>query len=606
MSDFLIESHKVMREYTRPAVLANTLILSILLIQGCMGRTVVEPQPIEKPQNDFQLAEKYYEIQAYDKALVHYGAFIRQFPQSVLAPAALMKIAQIHEQRRNWEDARLAYERIIREHAYSVFAPDAGVEALNMLFKQKNYQEVIRQYQNIPKKTLSRIHRIRILALAGDSYLAVGFPGNAAMTYVDALESATSIEKETIKEKLAKAYLLLDERGKADIDSRLQAAGDLAFAEKLRQMVSFRMDTIGCILPLTGPYGEFGQKALRGIELALHQSTLQQGQPFQIIVKDYASNPKTAAQLVNDLVEEKVGCIIGPLGEARVAAEAAQNKKIPIIILSQAEGLPETGDYVFRNFITPKMQVQALVRYAFERIGAQRFAVLYPKEKYGTMFMNLFKEAVVQQNGEVIAVEAYDTLGMDFSAPIGRIAAALSNRGASNSESVPNPEPGVAEMGFEGPMDVLFIPDSPKKAALIIPQLAYHDVNNIQIFGTNLWHTDEFARMVGLSAKGAILPDGFFRFSPSHKVQSFVSAYQDTYNEIPGFIEAVSYDTANIVFHILSGEGIVNRSGIRDALAGMTYFDGVTGRTAFGADGETEKQLYLLKIAGTGFSEVLP
>jgi branched-chain amino acid transport system substrate-binding protein len=43
----------------------------------------------------------------------------------------------------------------------------------------------------------------------------------------------------------------------------------------------------------------------------------------------------------------------------------------------------------------PQMQVQSLVSFAVEELGARRFAVLYPDENYGRRYMNLFWDQVV-------------------------------------------------------------------------------------------------------------------------------------------------------------------------------------------------------------------
>ena len=66
------------------------------------------------------------------------------------------------------------------------------------------------------------------------------------------------------------------------------------------------------------------------------------------------------------------------------AAKEAELQKIPIITLSQQDNIPEVGDFVFRNFLTPRMQVSALVSYAINNLLVDRFAILYPREKYGT------------------------------------------------------------------------------------------------------------------------------------------------------------------------------------------------------------------------------
>mgnify|MGYP000287749782 CR=1 FL=1 len=55
-----------------------------------------------------------------------------------------------------------------------------------------------------------------------------------------------------------------------------------------------------------------------------------------------------------------------------------QQMGIPIITLTQKDNIPEIGDKVFRNFITPKMQVQTLSSFSVESLGLFRFAILSP------------------------------------------------------------------------------------------------------------------------------------------------------------------------------------------------------------------------------------
>ena len=97
---------------------------------------------------------------------------------------------------------------------------------------------------------------------------------------------------------------------------------------------------------------------------------------------------------------------------------SAQEKRIPIITLSQKENIAEIGDYVFRNFITPKMQVETIVSYAIDMLGLSRFAILYPDDKYGTGFMTLFQDEVMAYGGEIVAVEPYNPDQTDFAEPI--------------------------------------------------------------------------------------------------------------------------------------------------------------------------------------------
>ena len=75
--------------------------------------------------------------------------------------------------------------------------------------------------------------------------------------------------------------------------------------------------------------------------------------------------------------------IIGPMVTAEGIAPKAQELGIPIVTLTQKESIPQKGDYIFRNFITPVNQTRTLVAYGTRTLGIKRYAILYPSDKYG-------------------------------------------------------------------------------------------------------------------------------------------------------------------------------------------------------------------------------
>ena len=152
--------------------------------------------------------------------------------------------------------------------------------------------------------------------------------------------------------------------------------------------------------------------------------------------------------------------------------------------------------------------------------------------------------------------------------------------------------------------DAIFIPDSPKIAGLIVPQLAYYDVDNVYLVGTNLWHSEELIQMARRYLQNTILTDGFFAESNLPIVREFVENFKSVYGMQPGFIEAVAYDTADILYNIVSQPDVLFRSRICKKLISGSSFQGVTGSTTFLDTGESEKQPYLLQIKDGKFREV--
>ena len=152
--------------------------------------------------------------------------------------------------------------------------------------------------------------------------------------------------------------------------------------------------------------------------------------------------------------------------------------------------------------------------------------------------------------------------------------------------------------------DAIFIPDSPGKTGLIVPQLAYFDIKDVYLLGTNLWHSDALIKIADQYVQGAIIPDGYFGESDSPVVQKFTADFEETFQEKPDYIEAVVFDSAMMLFHAVSRPYIRYRTEIRDELLALDNFPGVTGLTRFDENGEVVKKLHLLRIKGKRFVEL--
>lgn len=426
-----------------------------------------------------------------------------------------------------------------------------------------------------------------------------------------------------------------------------------ALIEDLSRKLSFIPQTLGVLLPLSGSHQAYGQRVLNAVEMAL--SLMQSGESptaIKLIVKDTASNDQRAVQEVQALAQEQVGAIIGPIITAQAAAREAQRLNIPMITFTQKAEITAIGDYIFRHFITPQSQVQTLVTYFVRDLGMRDFAVLYPNEPYGKTFMALFWDEVVLQGGRMVAVESYAPGQTDFAATLNklmgqqhalpddlkarpvvqvekraidqpRVDAANTVEGVlpdpvarasglyyQNSEQLRagRSDPGAlgqtGRAGAGAGFDVLFIPDAPKEAGLILPQLVYHDIQNLYSAGTNLWHSQQLIDMARAYAQNAVMVDGFFKDSASESVQRFVESYRSIYGTDPGIMEAFAFDTANLLFELLAYPDLHLRHRLRDAIRQAYEPDGVTGPTAFAPNGEAIKQLGLLRIKGDRFVEI--
>ncbi len=601
------------------------------------------PEPVEFHPGDnfFSKAEKMFQRKDYGNALEIYDKYLARFPDGYRAAQALMKKGLIHTALGENGKSRTIYNRLIDKYPSSPVASDARVEILVTLFNQGKYKQVISHAAHILEESFFRDHILRIYTLVGDSYMAMGSPVKALNYYLMAYTKTKKHEKEKIIFKIESAAREVDpaiiislfihrkdelpvedliyrmglskaERKKyedtvillSEFIKRFPENENVQSAKKLIQDINekftFKHNILGCLLPLSGPYTSYGNKILKCIEMALDQFNSQNNRSLiKLIVKDTESDPEKAVLAVNELSEERVGAILGPVTTHEAAALEAQEKRIPIITLGQKENIATLGDYVFRNFITPEMQVQAIVSYAIQVLEINRFAILYPDDKYGRTFMGLFQDEVEAYGGEVTRAEPYHPDQTDFAEPIKKLSETQTELPEQPVEKTGNSDPEPA-LDFEA----VFIPDGPTTSGLLIPQLAFYDVVGVHLFGTNLWHSDRLIEMAKQFIQGAIMVDGFFAGSNSQKVKDFVEMFEETFHEKPGFIEAVAYDTAMILFDLVSRNDIQSRSEIKNEIMNLKDFQGVTGTTSFDNTGNAHKEIYLLQIQGDKFIEL--
>jgi ABC-type branched-subunit amino acid transport system substrate-binding protein len=621
------------------------ILFVIVSLWACEPKRI--PISVVPDSQLFSKAESLFQKQFYEESLAVFEEYLLQFPDTPLADEALMKMGTIHAILGDGKNAVEIYTRLIDEYPESDFIPDANFQMLSTLYNLGEYLEVIERATDFLKYTVSSVHMLRTHMLLGDTYMAIGIPTDAVYWYAKAFNKLKEPEKrdvitkikgavgqlsseeilfiiDRVEDKPTVGYLIYQlgvnnaeeekyEEALKVLSTLVEKLPEHEFAQQAKNLIAeikkkfaYNRFTIGCLLPLSGPYKIYGKKALRGVELALNHYSSQNIVPLRVIIKDTGSDSVKATQAVIELYDEGVAAIIGPIVTAEPAAYASQDRGIPIITLTQKEDITDIGDYVFRNFFTPKTQVKASISYVVKELGLNRFAILYPDENYGTTFMNLFWDEVTAHGAKVVGIESYDSTITDFADQIKKLVGLYYPVPKDLRDVTTRPDPEEPEEPEEPivDFDAIFIPDAPKTAGLIIPQLAYHDIKDTYLLGTNLWHSETLIKMARRFVQGALMPDGFFAESASVHVKEFVKMFQESFDQKPEFIEAVAYDTAMILFQLVDRPDVRFRSTLNKELRKLKNFRGVTALTSFDDNGDALAKLYLLRIEGEQFVEV--
>ncbi len=385
---------------------------------------------------------------------------------------------------------------------------------------------------------------------------------------------------------------------------------------RIDEELSVGRGRIGCLLPLSGSFAIYGQEALNGIQMGMAQWLSAPGEPeIELIIRDTEGDSETAMRAVEDLaLERRVMAIVGPLSSkvAEAAAGRAQELGVPIISLAQKESIPAIGEMVFRNFLTPSMEMDALADYSFHELGLRRFGILYPDNPYGRHFMHLFWDRVKELGGTITAVEPYPPDKTDFSDEVRKMVGLYHPRppsvrrmleqikaesGVTKEEDDDEPEPIV---DFEA----VFIPDNSERAALVVPQLPFHRILGVQLLGTSLWQSEGLIEQAGDYIQGAVLPSGFFHGDETEPAASFVEQYRNAFGKTPDLLPANGYDTIRYLRKVLMDKKVMTRKDLSRAICKAGGMDGVTGNIRFDTSGEVLKRPVLLTVKRNRFIPV--
>lgn len=382
-------------------------------------------------------------------------------------------------------------------------------------------------------------------------------------------------------------------------------------AEMLLQRTSvdswFNRDSIGVLLPLSGRFASYGELVKKGLELAVQKHN-QTRLPVRLIFRDTAVEGVDTAQLVSNLTDdEKVMAIIGPLlgTTAEAAVARAQLEMVPLLTLSQRDGLPQRGNYIFRDSLTARQQVQSLVRYAADTQHIS-FSILHPENRLGEEMTRLFVDEVRQMGGEIIDIISYPEDATDFRQQIQSLLwedhvveppPKPVDLEAEETETEPAAEKEPVELEYPlAPFHALFIPDYAERIGMLAPQLMFYGIKDVTLLGINGWNSPELVERAGRFLGQAVFVDGFFSNSRHPEVQRFVELYRQAYQEEPTILSAQAFDAANMLLQVMDDPRISNRDDLRQELAGLRGFRGVAGAAGFDTLGEALKQPYLLKV----------
>ncbi len=334
---------------------------------------------------------------------------------------------------------------------------------------------------------------------------------------------------------------------------------------------------LGATAPLTGPVAIYGITATNGSKLAMDEINKNGGvlgKQVEFIVLDSKGDPTEAITAYNRLVDEGIVGFIGdaPSKPTLAIAEVAAQDNMPMITPTGTQfNITEAGPNVFRTCFTDPYQGVVLANFAKNNLKAETAAIVVNNSSdYSDGVAKAFVEQAEKLGLKVVAKEGYSDGDKDFRAQLTKILPT-------------NP-------------DVLVIPDYYEQVALITTQAREVGLKSAFI-GPDGW--DGVAKTLDPSAYSAVensyFTNHFSLQDQSEKVQNFVKAYREVYNEDPSSFAALSYDAAYMMKAAIEKAGTTDKQAVVEALKNLDY-NGVTGHLTFDEKNNPVKAVTVLKI----------
>jgi len=367
-----------------------------------------------------------------------------------------------------------------------------------------------------------------------------------------------------------------------------EAAESLFRAEKI---TGTRPKIVG-IVPLSGKLSDIGFSVLSGAEVALatlHRREADSGVPV-IRWVDTAGQPERARTEFSAAAADRT--VIGVLGpvtgdEGRSVATAFTAKSPPTLYLGQKAILEKPFLYGFG--LSPAQEAAAVLSH-LSREGITDLLLFHPENGYGRGFADAVAAAAKEHRVRVSKTVSYPPDAKDFTDVIRKAVG-----GATFQQQSRSKEKGKAmKLRQSG----IVIADRWDRVFLLASQLRYYNVY-LPLAGFSGWNDPELLRKAGPAVAGAVFSVDYSDTIPGSQGERLRKEFQEAMRFAPARFEAMGYDGALLLaeaFALGGGDGRPPAEGMRERIARLKNFPGVTGAFQFAPSGDVRRKVPLLRV----------
>jgi branched-chain amino acid transport system substrate-binding protein len=351
---------------------------------------------------------------------------------------------------------------------------------------------------------------------------------------------------------------------------------------------------VGVIAELTGDIPAVGASCKNAAEMAAAEVNdaggIQLGDQkykIKLMIEDNAGKADQSASSAQKLItQNKVLAIVGPNASryALPAAEIAETGKV-VLITPWSTAPKATLDsktnaskkYVFRACFIDPFQGGVVAKFTLDNLKLKKAAVLYDvASEYNKGIAEIFKDVYEKNGGKIVAFETYTTNDKDFSSQLTKIKKA-------------------------GP-EIIFLPNYYSEVPLQIQQAKRLGIT-VPFIGADAWGSSELIKLCGSDCNDYYFSTHYAADAATETTKKFIANYKTKYGATPDDVAALTYDSFGLLLLALKTAGRNDRQAVRDALAKIPQYEGVTGNMQFKeGSGDPIKSAVILKIKDGKFT----
>jgi len=328
--------------------------------------------------------------------------------------------------------------------------------------------------------------------------------------------------------------------------------------------------------PFTGDYAQYGNAFKTATELKqkeINETGGINGKTLKLEFYDDKNDAKEASNIAQRLVDDKsVLGVIGNFSSSASLAAASVYESGGLVQFSPTAShtdFTKQGNYMFRNINTQAIEAPMAADMVVNEMNKEKIAVIYINNDWGITAKDHFIEAATDIGGTIVAEESF--IGgqtQDFTSILTKI-------------NGTNP-------------DVIFIAAFYSETGMIAQQLQQLGYD-YPLAGLSALYNEELIKLAGDTVEGLYLTTNFFPSESDTIVTDFLNDYKEAYGQEPDQFAAVAYDTLGMLAKAIEVAG-EDRVAIRDELAKISDYEGVTGNTTFNENRDVIKTMRILQI----------